>query len=104
MPNARHARLIVAHRCATVPCQRLSDDLGLEPLLGIHLLQALVSYSSSFIRANQGCVHASVPSTPLVERSIANAVFAAQPGTGLPPSAYLSMAMIWVSVKRDVFM
>jgi hypothetical protein len=61
-------------------CQCLRDDLGLEPLLGIHLLQAPVLVLEFLHAGHQGSVHATVLGAPLVERGIADAMLAAQLG------------------------
>jgi hypothetical protein len=115
MPKAWHASLTVADRSvtATAPslaemappffCERLRYDLGFETLFGIHLLEAPVFLLQLLHACHQRRIHAAEPGAPLVERGIADAVLAAQlrhraAGFGL------LMAIIWLSVKRDVFM
>ena len=80
MPNARHARSIVADRratahCAisrrrdgaTIFCQRLGDDLGLQTLFGIHFLQAPVLILELLRACHERRAHATVLGAPFVE-------------------------------------
>lgn len=69
-------------------CHGFLDDLGLEPFLGIHFLQAPVLFLKFLHAGHQGRVHAPKLGPPLVERGIADGVLPAQirdwrPGFGL---------------------
>jgi hypothetical protein len=59
-------------------CERLRDDLGLEALLGIHLLEASILVFQLFHAGHQRGVHAAELGKPFVERGIADAMFTTQ--------------------------
>lgn len=59
-------------------CQRLGDNLGLQTLLGIHLLQAPILVFELLHACHQRRIHAAVLGAPFVERGVADAVLAAQ--------------------------
>lgn len=57
-------------------CQRLRDDLGLKALFGIHLLHTPIFVFQFFHACHEQRVHPAGLGAPLVERSVADAVFA----------------------------
>src|SRR5690554_539146 len=59
-------------------CHCLLENIGLEPLLGVHLLQAPVLLLQLFEARHHRGVHAAGLGTPLVERGTAHAVLAAE--------------------------
>lgn len=59
-------------------CECLRNDLGLEALLGIHLLEAPVLVLELLHARHERRVHAAELGPPLVERGVADAVLAAQ--------------------------
>ncbi len=85
-------------------CHCFGDDLGLEALLGIHLLESAVFVLQLLEASHEGGIHPAKFGTPFVEGCRADAMLATDSGTGDPASACLRMAMIWLSLKRDVFM
>ena len=91
MPTAWPARLtvaeallrlsapsLVAEMALPLFCERLSDNFVFETLVGTHFLQAAVLVFELLHAGHQGCIHAAEFGAPLVERSIADAVFAAK--------------------------
>ena len=80
-------------------------QIRLNPLFGIHLLQAPVLVLKLLEPLHHRGVHAAKPRAPLIERRTADAVLSRQrSGTFTPASACLSTAMIWLSVNRDLRM
>jgi hypothetical protein len=59
-------------------CHSLGEDLGLEALLGIHLLEAAVLVLQLLETSHEGGIHPAEFGTPLVEGSGADAVLAAE--------------------------
>ena len=59
-------------------CHGLSDDLGFEALLGVHLLEAAVLVLQLFEASHEGGIHSAVFRAPLVEGGGADAMFAAE--------------------------
>ena len=117
MSNAWQASPMVAERwamahCAspatemTLPlfCQGLRYDLGFQALFDIHLLQASAFVLQLLHAGHQRGVYAAELAAPFVERGIADAVLAVQLRDRRAAPACLRMAMIWLSIKRDVFM
>src|SRR5690606_12767679 len=59
-------------------CHCLLEDIGLEALLGVHLLQTPVFVLQLLQARHHRCIHAAVLGPPLIERGAAHAVLAAQ--------------------------
>lgn len=59
-------------------CESLLDDLGLEALLGIHLLEPAILFLQLLEARHQGGVHAAELGALLVEGGAANPVLTAQ--------------------------
>lgn len=105
MPRTATAFLAISLRRdgATTFLQRLLDDLGLEPFLGVHLLQAAVLLLQLLEPGHQRGVHPTVLRPPLVEGGPAHPMLPAQLRPGVPASACFRILRIWLSLNFDFF-